>query len=107
MLQKLNWMFISENENEITNVLLRSDVYCEFVCHFVKLVALSTKLSARKRIWSIENEVEFLKMKLSERKWNRMPENESPVFSLKLTRACQQAINFVAKLKDHSLIWMK
>ena len=76
MLQKLNWMLISEIENEITNVLLRSDVYGEFVCHFVKLVAHSTKLSARKRIWSIENEVEFLKMKLSERKWNRMPENE-------------------------------
>ena len=69
-------MLISETEKEITNVLLRSDVYGEFVCHFVKLVALSTKLSARKRIWSIENEVEFLKMKLSERKWNRMTENE-------------------------------
>ena len=76
MLQKLNWMLINEIENEITNVLLRSDVYSEFVCHFVKLVALSTKLSARKRNWSLENEVEFLKMKLSERKWNRMPENE-------------------------------
>ena len=76
MLQKLNWMLISEIENEITNVLLRSDVYGEFVCHFVKLLALSTKLSARKLIWSIENEVEFLKMKLSERKWNWMPENE-------------------------------
>ena len=76
MLQKLNWMLISEIENEITNVLFRSDFYGEFVCHFVKLVALSTKLSARKPIWSIENEVEFLKMKLSERKRNRMPENE-------------------------------
>ena len=69
-------MLINEIENEITNVLLRSDVYDEFVCHFVKLVALSTKLSARKQIWSPENEVEFLKMKLSERKWNRMHENE-------------------------------
>ena len=76
MLQKLNWMLINEIENEITNFLLRSDVYGEFVCHFVKLVALNTKLSARKRIWSLENEVEFLKMKLSKRKWNRMPENE-------------------------------
>ena len=76
MLQMLNWMLINEVENEITNVLLRSDVYGEFVCHFMKLVALGTKLSARKRIWSFENEVEFLKMKLSERKWNRMPENE-------------------------------
>ena len=69
-------MLINEIENEITNVLLRSDVYDEFVCHFVKLVVLSTKLSTRKRIWSPENEVEFLKMKLSERKWNRMPKNE-------------------------------
>ena len=43
-------MLINEIENEITNVLLRSDVYGEFVCHFVKLFALSTKLSARKRI---------------------------------------------------------
>ena len=43
-------MLINEIENEITNVLLRSDVYGEFVCHFVKLVALSTNLSARKRI---------------------------------------------------------
>ena len=45
-------MLINEIENEITNVLLRSDVYGEFVCHFdfVKLVALSTKMSARKRI---------------------------------------------------------
>ena len=76
MFQKLNWMLINEIENEITNVLLRSDVYGEFVCHFVKLVALNTKLSARKRIRSFENEVEFLKMKLSKRKWNRMPENE-------------------------------
>ena len=76
MLQKLNWMLINEIENEITNVLLCSNVYGEFVCHFVKLVALSMKLSARKRIWSLENEVEFPKMKLSERKWNRMPENE-------------------------------
>ena len=76
MLQKLNWMLISEIENEITNVLLHSDVYGEFVCHFVKLLAFSTKLSTRKLIWSTENEVEFLKMKLSERKWNRMPENE-------------------------------
>ena len=42
----------------------------------MKLVALSTKLPAWKRIWLLENEVEFLKMKLSERKWNRMPENE-------------------------------
>ena len=78
MFQKLNWMLINEIENEITNVLFRSDVYGEFVCHFVKLVELSTKLSARKRIWSLENEVEFLKMKLSERKRNRMPENEIP-----------------------------
>ena len=61
-------MLINEIENEITNVLLRSDVYGEFVCHFVKLVALSTKFSARKRIRSLENEAEFLKMKLSERK---------------------------------------
>ena len=33
------------------------------------------KVPARKRIWSLENEL-FLKMKLSDRKWNRMPENE-------------------------------
>ena len=69
-------MFINEIENEITNVMLRSDVYGEFVCHFVKLVVLCTKLSAGKRIWSHEDDVEYLKMKLSERKWNRMPENE-------------------------------
>ena len=43
-------MLINKTENEITNVLLRNDVYGGFVCHFVKLVALSTKLSARKRI---------------------------------------------------------
>ena len=31
--------------------------FCEISC------AISTKLSARKRIWSLENEVEFLKIK--------------------------------------------
>ena len=62
-------MLINEIENEITNALLRSDVYGEFVCHFVKLVALSTKLSARKRIWSLENEDEFLKMIIE---WTKM-----------------------------------
>ena len=36
MLQKLNRMLINEIENEITNGLLRIDVYGEFVCHFVK-----------------------------------------------------------------------
>ena len=48
MLQKLNLMFFNEIENKITNVALRINVYGEFVCHFVKLVAFSTKLSARK-----------------------------------------------------------
>ena len=76
MLQQLNWMRINEIENKITGVLLRSGVYGEFVCHFVKLFALSTNLSVRKRIWLLKTEIEFLKMKLSERKWNRMPENE-------------------------------
>ena len=76
MLQKLNWMHINEIEMKITDVLLPCDVYGEFVCHFVKLFALSTNLSARKRIWFLKNEFEFLKMKLSERKWNRIPENE-------------------------------
>ena len=69
-------MHINEIENKITGVLLRCDVYGEFVCHFVKLFALSTNLSARKRIWLLKNEFEFLKMKFTERKWNRMPENE-------------------------------
>ena len=76
MLQQLNWMRINEIENKITDVLLRSGVYGEFVCHFVKLFALGTNLSVRKRIWLLKTEIEFLKMKLSERKWNRMPENE-------------------------------
>ena len=42
-------MFINEIENEITNVPLRIDVCGEFVCHFVTLVAFSTKLPARKQ----------------------------------------------------------
>ena len=76
MLQKLNWMHINEIENKIDDVLLRCDVNGEFVCHFVKLFALSTNLSTLKRIWLLKNEFEFLKIKLSEQKWNRMPENE-------------------------------
>ena len=35
-------MRINEIENKITDVLLCSGVYGEFVCHFVKLFALST-----------------------------------------------------------------
>ena len=76
MLQNLNWMHINEIENKVTDVLLRNNVYGELVCYFVKLLEHSTKLSAQKRIWLLKSEVEFLKMKLSEWKWNRMPENE-------------------------------
>ena len=76
MLQQLNWMRINEIENKITDVLLRSGAYGEFVCHFVKSFALSTNLSVQKQIWLLKTEIEFLKMKLSERKWNWMPENE-------------------------------
>ena len=53
-------MLINEIENEITNVLLRSDVYDEFVCHFVKLIVLSMKLH--------ENEFDRLKTKLNSQK---------------------------------------
>ena len=69
-------MHINEIENKITDVLLCNDVYSEFVYPFVKLLALSTKLSERKRNWLLKNEVELQKMNLSEQKWSRMPENE-------------------------------
>ena len=68
MLQKLNCTHINKIENKITNVLLRCDIYGEFLCHFVKLFAQSTNLSARKHIKLLKNEFEFLKMKFSERK---------------------------------------
>ena len=38
-------MLINEIENKITKVLLRINVDGEFVCYFVRLVALSTKMS--------------------------------------------------------------
>ena len=59
VLQNLNWMHRSEIENKITNVLLCNDVYNEFVNHFVKLLALSTKLPEWKWNWLLKNEVEL------------------------------------------------
>ena len=63
-------MLINEIENEITNVLLRSDVYGEFVCHFVKLVAFSTALFClhKNEFDRLKTKLNTLKMKLSERK---------------------------------------
>ena len=102
MLQKLNWMFINEIENKITNVPLRIDVYGEFVCHFVKLVAFSTKLSAQKRIWSLENEVEFLKIKLSEQKGNRMPENEIACIFFEIDMGMSRSNQFRCEIENES-----
>jgi len=52
------------------------------------------KLKDQKWNWKTRNEVERMNMKLF-------------AFFLKLKREFKEAINFVAKLKDHSLIWMK
>ena len=75
MLPNLNWMRKNEIENKITDIKLYNDVCGEFVCHSVKLLGLIPKLSEQKRIWLLKNEIEFLKMKLSEWKWNRVPQN--------------------------------
>ena len=75
MLLNLNWMHINEIENKITDVMLYNNICSEFVCHSVKLLRLCLKLSEQKRIWLPKNEIEFLKMKLSEWKWNRVSKN--------------------------------
>ena len=106
MLEKLIWMHVNEIQNKISGVLLCNDVIVEILCRSVKLLALA-KLSSRKRIWLPKNEIEFLRIKLNARKWSWMAVNEIACIFFEIDTGVQKAINFVAKLKDHSLIWIK
>ena len=70
---------------------------------FYEITCTLYKIFEQKRNRLLKNKVELLKINLSERKWSWMPENEIVCF---LFWNWNRYINFVVKLKYHSLIWM-